>query len=95
MKIQEPVYTISIAARLVGVQPRALRLYEELGLVTPRRRKAGHRIYSPEEVELLIFIRRLIETRRVNLAGIKLVLEITRHFNIELDSLLEIKMERR
>jgi len=92
---REPVYTISVAARLVGVRPRTLRLYEEMGLVCPQRRVTGHRLYSQEEVERLIFIRHLSEGRRINLAGIKFLLELVERLQIELDSLLELDFEKR
>jgi len=36
----------SEAARKVGVSTKALRLYEERGLITPRRTSAGYRIYD-------------------------------------------------
>ncbi len=87
---QEPVYTISVAARLVGVRPRTLRLYEEMGLICPKRRATGHRLYSQEEVDRLIFIRQLYEIKRINLAGIKFLLELVDRLQIELDSLLNL-----
>ena len=38
------------AARRLGVSAKALRLYEEHGLVTPRRTPAGWRAYSPTDI---------------------------------------------
>jgi DNA-binding transcriptional MerR regulator len=40
----------SEAADRLGVSPKALRLYEQRGLVTPRRTAAGWRAYGPEEM---------------------------------------------
>lgn len=40
----------SEAARRLGVSVKALRLYEERGLVTPLRTEAGWRAYGPEEM---------------------------------------------
>ena len=40
----------SEAARRLGVSPKALRLYEERGLVSPARTEAGWRAYGPAEM---------------------------------------------
>lgn len=41
----------SEAARRLGVSAKALRLYEQRGLVTPLRTGAGWRAYGPEQME--------------------------------------------
>ncbi len=79
------LYTISIASQLSGIQPRALRLYEEMGLIRPQRKVKGHRLYSQEEIELLLFIRHLVEVRKINLAGIRFILGMLDRFQIDLD----------
>lgn len=43
----------SEAARRLGVSTKALRLYEQRGLVTPVRSAAGWRAYGPDEIERL------------------------------------------
>ncbi len=46
-------------ARLAGVNPRTLRYYERIGLLTPTSRtQAGYRVYSPGDADRLAFIRR-------------------------------------
>lgn len=40
----------SVAAQRLGVSAKALRLYEQRGLVTPRRTAAGWRAYGPDEI---------------------------------------------
>jgi DNA-binding transcriptional MerR regulator len=40
----------SAAAQRLGVSAKALRLYEQRGLVTPRRTAAGWRAYGPDEM---------------------------------------------
>ena len=78
-----PVYVISIAADLLGCHPRTLRIYEEHGLLAPSRR---HRIrlYSEQDIERGRLIRFLIEERGLNLAGVRLVLEIQEHYHEEM-----------
>ncbi len=77
-----PVYVISIAADLTGCHPRTLRIYEERGLLTPVRR---HRIrlYSERDIERVRLIRFLTEERGLNLAGVRLVLEIQERYHEE------------
>ena len=52
---------ISVAARLLDMHPQTLRKYERLGLVRPARTLGSMRLYSAEEIELLRFIKRLVE----------------------------------
>jgi DNA-binding transcriptional MerR regulator len=48
-------------ARQAGVSTRALRHYEELGLVLPRRTPNGYREYAAEELRAVAEIRSLAE----------------------------------
>lgn len=41
------------AARRLGISIKALRVYERLGLVTPRRTRRGWRVYRPQDMERL------------------------------------------
>ncbi|MGV0435222.1 MerR family transcriptional regulator [Corynebacterium ureicelerivorans] len=44
-------YTIGEAADALGVSGKALRHWEALGLITPARTWAGHRVYSEADLE--------------------------------------------
>jgi MerR family transcriptional regulator/heat shock protein HspR len=70
------VYVISIAASLSGCHPRTLRIYEEEGLLDPVRTDTNIRLYSDEDLERVRAIRYLTQTRGVNLAGVKLLLQL-------------------
>ncbi len=70
-----PVYVISVAADLTGLHPRTLRIYEEKGLVQPARRKSG-RLYSERDLERVRMIRHLTQEVGLNLAGVKVILEV-------------------
>ena len=52
-------YTIHEIAALYGVGPDALRYYEKLGLVKPRRAQNGYRIYDLNDIYRLTIIRDL------------------------------------
>lgn len=67
---------ISIAANLAGCHPRTLRIYEEEGLVEPVRTHTNIRLYSDQDLERVKVIRYLTQVRRVNLAGVKLLLQL-------------------
>ncbi len=70
-----PVYVISVAAEITGLHPRTLRIYEERGLLNPVRRNRI-RLYSDEDIARVRVIRQLIEAHRLNLAGVRLILEV-------------------
>ncbi|NLS45636.1 MAG: MerR family transcriptional regulator [Firmicutes bacterium] len=72
----EPVYTISVAARLLGVSPQTLRVIEREGLLDPYRTAANIRLYSENDLLLLQRIRSLISEEGVNLRGVRLILEM-------------------
>ena len=70
------MYVISIAAGLAGCHPRTLRIYEEEGLLDPVRTDTNIRLYSDEDLERVRAIRYLTQIRGVNLAGVKLLLQM-------------------
>ena len=78
-----PVYVISVAAELIGCHPRTLRIYEERGLLSPVRRRRI-RLYSERDIQRVRLIRFLTEERGLNLAGVRMVLEIQEHYHEEL-----------
>ncbi|OKI09784.1 MerR family transcriptional regulator [Streptomyces sp. CB02923] len=52
---------IGDAAAAAGMTARALRYYEEQGLVIARRTPSGHRVYGPEDVRRLRTVRELLD----------------------------------
>jgi MerR family transcriptional regulator/heat shock protein HspR len=72
---KRPRYFISIAAELAAVHPRTLRIYESEGLVCPQRRN-NLRLYSEADIERVRIIRFLTRRQGVNLAGVKVILQL-------------------
>ena len=72
----EPVYYISVAARLISCHPQTLRMYERVGLVQPQRTPQGNRLYSERDLERLRQIQRLTQDLGVNLAGVDIILKL-------------------
>jgi MerR family transcriptional regulator/heat shock protein HspR len=75
-RASRPVYVISVAASLAGCHPRTLRIYEEEGLLEPVRTETNIRLYSDEDLRKVRAIRYLTQVRGVNLAGVKLLLQL-------------------
>jgi MerR family transcriptional regulator/heat shock protein HspR len=71
------LYVISVAARLVELHPTTLRKYERVGFLEPSRTPGRTRLYSHEDIQRLQQIKRLVEQRDVNLAGVELALQLT------------------
>ncbi len=71
-----PVFTLSVAADLLGMHPRTLRIYEEEGLVVPARTETKRRRYSQNDIRRFQFIQHLTQGLRVNLAGVRIILEM-------------------
>ncbi len=72
----EPVYVISIAAKLAGLPSWTLRVLDKEGIVRPKRTAKDRRLYSDRDISLLARIRYLSEERGVNMNGVKLILEM-------------------
>src|SRR5262245_35340023 len=76
MAIDQDLFFISIAARMLGMHPQTLRKYERLGLVQPTRTIGSMRVYSREELERLRLIKRMVDDAGINLAGVQRLLSI-------------------
>lgn len=75
---KRPVFMIGIAAELIGVHPQTLRMYEQKGLLRPRKSLKNTRLYSQEDVDLGRYIQRLTQEMGMNLAGVKTILDLER-----------------
>ncbi len=73
---ERAVYIISVAAELAGMHPQTLRIYERKGLVQPQRTAGNTRRYSDRDIELLRQIQALSQEEGVNLAGVKMIIEM-------------------
>lgn len=76
VRVDAPVYVISVAAELAGMHPQTLRQYDRLGLVVPDRTRGRGRRYSLRDIAVLREVQRLSQDEGVNLAGIKRILEL-------------------
>ena len=69
---------IGIASELIGVHPQTLRMYEQKGLLRPRKSIKNTRLYSQEDVDLGRYIQMLTQELGMNLAGVSKVIDLER-----------------
>jgi MerR family transcriptional regulator, heat shock protein HspR len=74
--LEQDLFLISMAARMLGMHPQTLRKYERLGLVQPNRTIGSMRLYSRDELDRLKVIKHLVGKGGVNLAGVQRLLSI-------------------
>lgn len=74
---REPLYVISVAARLLDMHAQTLRKYEREQFIKPSRTQGRLRLYSAEDIERLRQIKYLVEERGLNLDGVNLALALT------------------
>ncbi|KPJ69351.1 hypothetical protein AMJ44_04075 [candidate division WOR-1 bacterium DG_54_3] len=85
----KPVYTISVAAELLGCHPRTLRIYDEEGLLRPQRTKKEYRLYSQHDLAMIKMICSLMDKWSLNLSGVKALFEMANRFDIEIDEMFD------
>lgn len=76
MAIDQDLFLISMAARMLRMHPQTLRKYERLGLVQPTRTIGSMRVYSRDELDRIRLIKRLVDDGGINLAGVQRLLSI-------------------
>lgn len=89
----EPCFFISIAARMVSLHPQTLRYYERIGLVKPSRTRGRTRLYSQSDIERLRKITRLTDELGVNLAGVEVILNMSRRIEELQNELARVQRE--
>jgi MerR family transcriptional regulator, heat shock protein HspR len=86
---ERAVYVISVAAELAGVHPQTLRIYERKGLLSPKRTAGNTRRYSERDIQRLRAIQELTKQEGVNLAGVRMIMEM----QAELERMRELAQE--
>lgn len=69
----QPLFAIGIVAGMIGVTQTTLRIWEKKGLIKPRR-LGKNRYYSYCDLDRLKTIRHLLQESRMNIVGVKSVL---------------------
>lgn len=81
IKKDMPIYPIGVAAKLLDVHPRTLRIYEDEGLIKPMR-VGNRRLYSTNDLTWIGCLRRLIHDDGISIPGIKKLLRYATCYEI-------------
>ncbi len=76
-----PVYSIGVAARILDVHPRTLRIYEDEGLIKPYRQGA-RRMFSQNDMQWIACLRSAIHEQGISIPGIKKLLRFATCYEI-------------
>ena len=71
----EPVYVISVVSKLVDLPVWTLRQLDKAGIVCPKRIGRKSRLYCLKDIKRLEYVHYLMEDKRVNIHGIKIIIE--------------------
>jgi MerR family transcriptional regulator, heat shock protein HspR len=81
IKSDLPIYPISVAAKLLDVHPRTLRIYEDAGLIRPER-KGNRRLYTANDITWISCLRKMIHVDGISIPGIKKLLRYATCYEI-------------
>ena len=69
-----PIYPIGVAARLLNVHPRTLRIYEREGLIKPTI-VGTRRMFSADDIQWITCLRTFIHEEGISIPGLKKLLD--------------------
>lgn len=78
---KKAIFTIGVAAQMLDVHPRTLRIYEEEELIRPMR-KGKWRYFTMNDVKWVECLREMIHEHGISIAAIKKLLQYTPCWNI-------------
>lgn len=87
----EPVYLISIVAKILDIHPQTLRQYERENLITPSRSDGRIRLYSQRDIDRIKLILRLTREMGVNLAGVDVALRLKEQIDVMEQEIAELR----
>lgn len=90
---EKPVYTIKIAAELLGCHPQTLRIYEEFGLIRPKRTAKNYRMYSQKNLSMMKRLCSMMDRWELNLSGTRALFEMAERFHIEIEKMIDQMLE--
>jgi len=89
----EPVYLISIVAKILEIHPQTLRQYERENLICPSRSDGRIRLYSQRDIDKIKMILRLTRELGVNLAGVDVALRLKEQMEAMEQEIAELRHE--
>ena len=89
----EPVYLISVVAKILEIHPQTLRQYERENLITPSRSDGRIRMYSQRDIDKIKMILRLTRELGVNLAGVDVAIRLKDQIDMMEQEIAELRHE--
>ena len=68
------IYPIGVAAKMLNVHPRTLRIYEAEGLIQPAH-VGSRRMFSANDIQWITCLRTMIHEEGISIPGLKKLLE--------------------
>ena len=78
---KKAIFTIGVAAQMLDIHPRTLRIYEQEELIRPMR-KGKWRYFTMNDVKWVECLRSMIHEHGISIAAIKKLLQYTPCWNI-------------
>lgn len=76
LSIKKLYYSISEVSKLTGIEQYILRYWEtEFEQLKPQKNRAGNRIYTNKDIQLILYIKNLLKERKYTIEGAKKILE--------------------
>lgn len=76
LSIKKLYYSISEVSKLTGIEQYILRYWEtEFEQLKPQKNRAGNRIYTNKDIQLILYIKNLLRERKYTIEGAKKILE--------------------
>ena len=93
--LSKPYYSISEVADITQVKPHVLRYWEtQFSMLRPKKNRAGNRMYRPQEIEFILYLKELLYARRFTIQGAKRKILDDRRVE-EPEAQEEIQLDRR
>lgn len=76
LSIKKLYYSISEVSKITGLEQYILRYWEnEFEQLKPQKNRAGNRIYTNKDIQLILFIKKLLREQKYTIEGAKKILE--------------------
>jgi len=86
LSIRKLYYSISEVSKITAIEQYVLRYWEtEFEQLRPQKNRAGNRIYTNKDIQLIMHIKTLLRERKYTIEGAKKILE-----NYSPDKLLQV-----
>lgn len=88
LSIKKLYYSISEVSKITGLEQYVLRYWEnEFEQLKPQKNRAGNRIYTNKDIQLILFLKKLLREEKYTIDGAKKVLQ---NYNPNEDFNLEV-----